>query len=72
MRNKYIKDKKVKILYGKNKGQISTIKSYIKKIKKIVVYNVNLFKKHIKPNKKNKGCEKLKEMPIDISNVKIL
>lgn len=61
----------VKIISGKYKGRISVIKNYIKRRKMVLVKNINSVKKHIKANKKNKrGKVIVKEMPIDISNIK--
>jgi len=73
MKIKKLINKKIEIIYGKDKGKISKIKKIIKNTNKITIHNINISKKHIKCNKKQlKGKIIYKEMPLDISNIKIL
>ncbi|XZR53116.1 MAG: 50S ribosomal protein L24 [Enterobacteriaceae bacterium] len=73
MASKLIKDDKIIIITGKNKGKIGKIHKFLTK-KKIIIKGINLFKKHLKPipsiNKVG-GIFK-KELPIHISNISIL
>lgn len=70
----------IKVLAGKDKGKQGSVskiiynKNYPKKILKVIVKGVNLFKKHKKgdPANNSPGAILSKEMPIDISNVALL
>lgn len=64
---------KVVIITGKDKGKIGVVKKIISP-KKIIVEGINLFKKHQKPipSQNRVGGILERELPIDVSNVKIL
>ncbi|HHT38446.1 MAG TPA: 50S ribosomal protein L24 [Mollicutes bacterium] len=61
---------KVKIIAGKDKGNIGRISKVLRKENKVIVDGLNLVKKHIKPNANNQtGGIVSVEAPIDASNV---
>lgn len=64
---------KVKILAGKDKGKEGTVKTTLKKIDKVIVNDINMVTKHVKPNAMNEtgGIVKF-EAPIHVSNVKVI
>jgi len=70
MANKIRKGDDVIIVAGKDKGKRGTIISIVSE-SKVLVENINLAKKHVKPdpNKGEQGGIIEKEMPLDISNV---
>ena len=71
MKNK-IKLKKgdeVIVLAGKDKGKRGKIVRVISEIRKVVVADVNKYKKHQKPGNNEPGGIIEKDMPIHISNV---
>ncbi len=70
MSKKIRKGDDVIILAGKDKGKRGTILSMLSQ-DRVVVENINLAKKHVKPNpmKGEQGGIIEKEMPINISNV---
>lgn len=60
----------IKVISGKDKGKISEIIQILRKLDQIVVKNVNVKKKHIKPKKEGDvGRISHFEAPIDKSNV---
>lgn len=60
----------VKIITGRDKYNIGTVKSFLKKKNMLVVENFNLKFKHEKPaNQENSGQIKQVEAPIHLSNV---
>jgi len=62
----------VKVILGKEKGEIGTIKGLFYKKQKVIVEGINVKIKHIKPNQKEKSGKLVKfEAPIDLSNVMI-
>lgn len=62
----------VKVILGKEKGEIGTIKSLFYKKQKVIVEGINVKIKHIKSNQKEKSGKIVKfEAPIDLSNVMI-
>ena len=67
------KGNQVEIIYGKDKGKKGEILKVIEP-DKLVISNINLAKKHVKPNpnKQETGGILEREMPINISNVMIL
>ena len=67
------KGDEVIVITGKDKGKISTIVQLVEDGKKVIVENVNVVKKHAKPNpaKGVTGGVIDKTMPIDISNVAV-
>ena len=61
----------VQVIAGKDKGKTGKVISTNKKDHKVVVENINMHKKHQKPNKTNeKGSIIDIALPIDVSNVK--
>ncbi|AWU40344.1 50S ribosomal protein L24 [Blattabacterium punctulatus] len=65
------KGDKISILSGNYKGLKGVISKVFPKKKKVIVFGINMIKKHIKPNAKNpKGGIIKKEAPIHISNLK--
>jgi len=73
MANKFKQGDEVVILAGKDKGKRGTITKVITETARVVVDNVNIVKKHQKPNPQMNipGGIIDKEMPIDVSNVAI-
>jgi large subunit ribosomal protein L24 len=73
MANKIKKGDEVIILTGKDKGQRGVVNKVLPKISKVLVDNVNVVKKHVRPNP-NAGVEGgivEMEKPLHISNVAI-
>ncbi len=68
------KEDNVLVLTGKDKGKIAKVKKVIKKHNLVLVENVNMVKRHVKPNpyRREPGGIVSKEMPLDISNVQIV
>nr|WLD05992.1 ribosomal protein L24 [Meringosphaera mediterranea] len=63
---------RVKVILGKNKGQIGLIKRLFYKKNKAIVEGVNLKIKHVKSDQNQKSGNIVKfEAPIDLSNVMI-
>ena len=61
----------VLVIAGKDKGKSGKVISTNKKDHKVVVENINMHKKHQKPNNTNeKGSIIDIALPIDVSNVK--
>ena len=61
---------KVKIISGKDKGKIGTIKSLLKKTNKVIVEGINFKTKHFKPSRSGETEQVKKlEFPIHSSNV---
>ncbi|HNU96702.1 MAG TPA: 50S ribosomal protein L24 [Candidatus Portnoybacteria bacterium] len=63
----------VKIITGKDKGKNGKVTEVFPKINKIIVENLNIVKKHVKPKKQGERGQKV-EVPraINISNVQIV
>ena len=68
------KGDKVKIIAGKNSGEESVVLSVLPSVNKVIVENVNMVTRHIKPDAQamKKGERIKKESPIDISNVMLI
>ncbi|MGA1846807.1 50S ribosomal protein L24 [Deferribacter abyssi] len=67
------KDDEVIVIAGKNKGKTGKVLKVDRKKGKVIVENVNVVKRHMKPNPLSPdGGIIEKEMPIDISNVMFL
>ena len=66
------KGSEVKIITGKDKGTTGAVLEINRKLEKIKVKSINMFKKHLKPTKENKGGIVSKEHFIHWSNVKCL
>ena len=63
----------VRVITGSNKGTEGTVLSVSRENNKAIVEDVNLVKKHNKPNAQNpQGGISEKEAPIDISNLSLL
>ena len=64
------KGQEVKIITGKYKGQVGKIMSVDKRSEKVVIENINVAKRHLKPDKKNpSGGIVNREQGIHISNI---
>lgn len=72
MTKKIKKNTKVKVISGKDKNKVANVISKSKRKGYVLVSEVNLVYKHLKNNKDQKGSIVKKEMPINISNLKIL
>ena len=61
----------VVVITGKDSGKRGTVLRVLPDVDKVVVENINLVKKHTKPNPQRgvSGGIIEKEMPIDVSNV---
>ena len=61
----------VVVMTGKDRGKRGTVLRVLPEVDRLVVENVNIVKKHAKPNPQRgiSGGIVEKEMPIDISNV---
>ena len=67
------KGQEVKIITGKYKGQVGKIMSVDKRSEKVVIENINVAKRHLKPDKKNpSGGIVNREQGIHISNIKVV
>ncbi len=68
------KGDKVKVIAGKNSGEESIVLAVLPSVNKIIVENVNMVTRHIKPDTRamKKGERIKKESPIDISNVMLI
>ncbi|MBN2857562.1 MAG: 50S ribosomal protein L24 [Candidatus Delongbacteria bacterium] len=70
---KIIRDDKVKVIAGNNKGKTGKVLKVIVDKNKLIVEGVNLVKKHQKPNQTNQqGGIIEKEAPISASNVMLV
>ena len=67
------KGQEVKIITVKYKGQVGKIMSVDKRSEKVVIENINVAKRHLKPDKKNpSGGIVNREQGIHISNIKVV
>jgi large subunit ribosomal protein L24 len=67
------KGQELKIITGKYKGQVGKIMSVDKRSEKVVIENINVAKRHLKPDKKNpSGGIVNREQGIHISNIKVV
>ncbi len=65
------KDDTVKVIAGKDKGKTGKVIKVLSDKEKVVVENINVYKKHQKPTPGNQeGGIVEKSMPIHVSNVK--
>jgi large subunit ribosomal protein L24 len=61
----------VKVIAGDDKGKVAKVIKAMPKTRQLIVEGVKVAKKAIKPSDKNQeGGFDMREMPIDISNVK--
>jgi large subunit ribosomal protein L24 len=66
-----IKDDKVVVLTGKDKGKSGTVTKSFPKENKVIVSGINILKTHQKPRKSGeKGQIVDKTMPIHVSNLR--
>mgnify|MGYP006310448001 CR=1 FL=1 len=63
---------KVEVITGKDKGVQGEVLEVLRNKGKVIVENVNMAKKHMKPTGENPGGIIDKSMPIDISNVMLV
>jgi large subunit ribosomal protein L24 len=62
----------VKVILGKDKGQIGKIKTLFYKKGKVIIEGINTKIKHVKPSKKDEVGKIIQfDAPLDISNVMI-
>lgn len=67
------KDDKVKIIAGKDKGKMGKVLKIIRNKNRLVVENINIAKRHVKPTAGNpQGGIIDKEAPIHWSNVTLM
>ena len=67
------KDDKVKIIAGKDKGKVGKVLKVIGKKNRLLIENINLVKRHTKPNAQNRQGGILEsEAPIHWSNVMLI
>jgi large subunit ribosomal protein L24 len=70
---KIIRDDKVKVIAGNNKGKTGKVLKVIVDKNKLIIEGVNLVKKHQKPNQTNQqGGIIEKEAPVNASNVMLV
>jgi large subunit ribosomal protein L24 len=70
---KFKKGDKVKVIAGKFKGTESTIEKVLTDANKVIVKDVNVFTKHIKPTRNSAGSIDDKFIkPIDASNIMLI
>jgi len=69
--NKLRKNDEIIVKAGKDKGKKGTIISILSGKRRVIIENINLVKKHIKPNpnKKIEGGIVEQEKPLHVSNV---
>lgn len=66
------KGDKVKVIAGDDKGVVGEVVAVLPKSNRVIVEGVNVNKRHEKPNNTNPdGGIVNKEMPINVSNVKL-
>jgi large subunit ribosomal protein L24 len=67
------KDDKVKVIAGKDKGKVGKVLRVISKKQRLLVENINIVKRHTKPNAQNRQGGILEsEAPIHWSNVMLM
>jgi len=66
---KILKGDKVKILIGKDKGREGVVQKSFPKKSNLIVKDLNIFKKHVKPTQNQKGGIVEKERAIHISKL---
>ncbi len=72
MKNQIKCGDKVVLISGKHKGSKGKVITVIRKKNQIIIENINLKTKHIKPRQtEEKGYIKKIEAPVHVSNVKI-
>nr|YP_010619905.1 Ribosomal protein L24 [Symphyocladia marchantioides]WAX03918.1 Ribosomal protein L24 [Symphyocladia marchantioides] len=72
MKTKIKKGDDIKIISGKYKGKYGKVSSVLKKNNQVLIENINIKTKHIKPKQTDeKGYIKKIEQPIHYSNIKL-
>lgn len=72
-RSPFRKNDKVKIIAGKDKGKIGKVMKVIRKKNRLLVENINVVKRHTKPNAQNRqGGIVEGESPISWANVMLM
>jgi large subunit ribosomal protein L24 len=67
------KDDKVKVLNGKDRGKIGKVLKVLNKKERVLVENINIVKRHTRPNAKNRQGGILEsEAPLHWSNVMLM
>jgi large subunit ribosomal protein L24 len=67
------KDDKVKVIAGKDKGKVGKVLKVNRKKNRLIVENINIVKRHSKPNAQNRQGGILEsEAPIHWSNVMLM
>lgn len=67
------KNDKVKVVAGKDKGKIGKVIKVIQKKDRILVENINIIKRHTRPNAQNRqGGIVEREAPIHMSNIMLM
>nr|WGH12861.1 ribosomal protein L24 [Echinothamnion sp.] len=73
MKIKIQKNDNIKIISGKYKGKHGKVCSVIKNKNQVIIENINIKTKHVKPKQtEDKGYIKKIETPIHRSNVKLI
>jgi len=67
--NKFKKGDSVKVITGKDKGKTGQITEVLPKVKKVIVEQINIAKKHQKKSQEGQGKIVEITLPIDWSNV---
>lgn len=62
----------IQVIAGKNKGKRGVVKKVMPQESKVVVENVNVVTRHIRPDYRYPNGSFTKEMPIHVSNVAIV
>ena len=68
------KEDKVMVIAGKDQGKIGKVKKILRKSDRVLVENVNIVKRSVRPNpyKREPGGIVDKEMPIHVSNLMVV
>nr|YP_010619515.1 Ribosomal protein L24 [Xiphosiphonia pinnulata]WAX03528.1 Ribosomal protein L24 [Xiphosiphonia pinnulata] len=73
MKTKIKKGDDIKVISGKYKGKYGKVSLIIKKNNQVLIENINIKTKHIKPKQKDdKGYIEKVEKPIHYSNIKLI
>nr|YP_010619128.1 Ribosomal protein L24 [Pterosiphonia complanata]WAX03141.1 Ribosomal protein L24 [Pterosiphonia complanata] len=73
MKIKIKKGDDIKIISGKHKGEYGKVFSVLKNNKQVIIENINIKTKHIKPKQtEDKGYIQKIEKPIHYSNIKLI
>jgi large subunit ribosomal protein L24 len=62
----------VQVISGKNKGQRGTVKKVFLDMAKVIVENVNVVVRNVKPDYRHPQGAFKKELPIHVSNVSLI